>query len=141
MGANLEVRGRGVVKGVARGPALVSAEPISFLGDFDIRTGEVVGQLPSIAGRRVGGTVLIFPASMGSAGAWRFLYQLYFHGTHPVALVSHEMLDPSVIQGAILAGIPILAEPERDALSQIRDGDEVEVDGAAGLLRWLGASD
>jgi predicted aconitase with swiveling domain len=130
------IRGRGIVKGRAVGAALVAREPISFLGDVDIRTGEIVGNLPSVRGRSLAGKVLVFPASIGSAGAWRFLYQLYRHGTHPVALVCGNLPDPSVVQGAILAGIPIVSEPEVDVLTAIADGDrvEVEVDGDGRLL-------
>ena len=134
MSALRTIRGRGIVKGRAAGAALVAREPISFLGDVDIRTGTIVGALPSVSGRSLAGKVLVFPASIGSAGAWRFLYQLYRHGTHPVALVCRELPDPSVVQGAILAGIPIVCEPEEDVLSQIADGDQVEVDGSGMIV-------
>ena len=134
MSALRTIRGRGIVRGRAAGAALVAREPISFLGDVDIRTGEIVGALPSVSGRSLAGKVLVFPASIGSAGAWRFLYQLYRHGTHPVALVCRELPDPSVVQGAILAGIPIVCEPEEDVLSQIADGDQVEVDGSGMIV-------
>jgi predicted aconitase with swiveling domain len=128
------IRGRGIVRGRAAGPALVSKEPISFLGDVDIRTGTVVGDLPSVRGQSLAGKVLLFPVSIGSAGAWRFLYQLYQHGTHPVALVCRDVPDPSVVQGAILAKIPIVCAPEEDVLSTIEPGAEVEVDGG-GVIR------
>jgi predicted aconitase with swiveling domain len=128
------IRARGIVKGRASGPALVAREPISFLGDIDIRSGKIVGSLPSVRGKCVARKVLVFPASIGSAGAWRFLYQLYRHGTHPVALVCRELPDPSVVQGAILAGIPIVCEPEADVLALIADGDRVEVDGSGRIV-------
>ena len=67
---------------------------------------------------------------MGSAGAWRFLYQLYRHNTHPVALVCRELPDPSVVQGAILAQIPIVCGPEEDLLNTLADGVPLEVDGS-----------
>jgi predicted aconitase with swiveling domain len=129
MSAPRIIRGRGIVKGRARGPALIAREPISFLGDVDIRTGKIVGALPSVRGQSLAGRVLVFPASMGSAGAWRFLYQLYRHQTHPVALVCRELPDPSVVQGAILAQIPIVCAPEEDLLSTLADGVPLEVDG------------
>lgn len=124
------IRARGVVKGQAQGEALIAREPVSFLGDVDIATGQVVGALPSVKGRSLAGRVLVFPASMGSAGAWRFLYQLYQHGTHPVALICRELPDPSVVQGAILAHIPIVCAPEEDVLATLDDGDQLTVDGA-----------
>ncbi|MBM3538731.1 MAG: DUF126 domain-containing protein [Alphaproteobacteria bacterium] len=131
-----EIKARSIVRGLASGPALVSQEPISFLGDLDITSGTIIGRLPSVEGMSVKGTVLIFPLTMGSAGAWRFLFQLYKHGTHPVALITREPPDPSVVQGAILANIPVVCEPEEDVLA-LTSGTRLEVDGAAGTIRLL----
>lgn len=124
-----EIRARGIVKGLAAGEALVSKDPISFLGDVDIATGQIVAERSRVRGRSLAGKVLVFPGSMGSAGAWRFIYQLRQHGTHPVALVCRDLPDPSVVQGAILASIPIVCAPEEDVLTTIRDGQRLEVDG------------
>jgi predicted aconitase with swiveling domain len=128
------IRARGLVAGQADGPALVSPDPISFLGDVAITTGEIVAEGSRVKGRVLTGTVLVFPGSMGSAGAWRFLYQLFKHGTHPVALVACTLPDPSVVQGAILSGIPVVCQPGEDVLRTITDGDRVRVDGAAGTI-------
>lgn len=128
------IRARGLVGGVAEGPALVSPDPISFLGDVAITTGEIVADGSRVKGRKLGGTVLVFPGSMGSAGAWRFLYQLFKHGTHPVALVACTLPDPSVVQGAILSGIPVVCQPSEDVLRTIAHGDRLRVDGAAGTI-------
>jgi predicted aconitase with swiveling domain len=122
------IAARGIVDGRAQGPALIGAEPISFLGDVDIRTGRIVGDLPSLRNTIVKGTVLIFPYTRGSAGAWRFLYQLYKHANAPVAIVTQTVPDPSVVQGAILAGIPIACEPETDLTRLLQNGDAVSVE-------------
>jgi predicted aconitase with swiveling domain len=132
---NREIPARGIVKGVAAGPALIAREPISFLGDLDITSGRVIGKLPSVAGKSVAGTVLLLPATIGSAGAWRFLFQLYKHGTHPAAIVCRELPDPSVVQGAILANIPIVCAPDAELIEQVADGERLEVDGTLGLIR------
>ena len=67
----IEIAARGIVIGKASGPALVSAEAVSFLGDVDIRSGRVVGDLASVRNASLRGTVLIMPYTRGSAGAWR----------------------------------------------------------------------
>ena len=126
--------GRGIVHGRASGPALVSAEAVSFLGDIDINTGIVVGRLPSVQGQCVRGTVFFMPDSMGSAGAWRFLYQLYVHENHPAAIVSVHLPDPSLVQGAILANIPVLCGIGPQCLQSIENGTSVTVDGHAGTV-------
>ncbi len=133
------IRGRGLFGSQVRGPALVAKEPLSFLGDVDITTGAIVGDLPSVKGKRMGGCVLVFPGSMGSAGAWRFLYQQFTHGTHPVALVAKELPDPSVVQGAIMAGIPVICEPDEDVLNSIDDGDMLSIDAEAGTITVVAA--
>ena len=134
MSAPRVIRARGLVAGKARGPALVAREAVSFLGDVDIRSGEIVGDLPSVKGRRMGGCVLVFPGSMGSAGAWRFLYQQFVHGTHPVALIAVQLPDPSIVQGAMMAGIPVVCEPDEDVVNRIDDGELLAVDGEAGTI-------
>ena len=133
----IEIAARGIVIGKASGPALVSAEAVSFLGDVDIRSGRVVGDLPSVRNASLRGTVLIMPYTRGSAGAWRFLYQLFKHDNHPVAIVTNAVPDPSVVQGAILAGIPIVCEPQSPIEAQIANGQrvEIEVEGTRGLVR------
>ncbi len=118
---------RGVVDGRARGPALISREAISFLGDVDIRSGTIVGDVPSVKGRTLGGTVLVMPYTRGSAGAWRFIYQLFKHGTAPVAIITGTPPDPSVVQGAILAGIPVACDFDTAQLAELSDGVMVEV--------------
>ena len=128
------IHGRGIFGGKVRGPAMVAKEPVSFLGDVDITTGEVMGELPSVKGKRMGGQVLVFPGSMGSAGAWRFIYQQFIHGTHPLALIARELPDPSVVQGAMMAGIPVICEPDEDVLNSIENGDILTIDGEAGTI-------
>ncbi|MBL4769154.1 MAG: DUF126 domain-containing protein [Rhodobacteraceae bacterium] len=132
-----EWEGRGIVKGIASGLAIVSNTAFSFLGDVDIRTGTVVGQSNDLLGRCIKGLVLVVPATRGSAGAWRFLYQLKVHGTHPVAIVTNELPDPSVVQGAILSNIPIVSLPLIDLHKAISSGCIIEVDGITGKVRAL----
>jgi uncharacterized protein len=76
--------------------------------------------------------VLVMPYTRGSAGAWRFLYQLFKHGNHPVAIVTNTLPDPSVVQGAILAGIPIVCEPATPLEGRITNGQRIEVEAADG---------
>ena len=135
----IEIAARGIVVGKASGPALVSAEAVSFLGDVDIRSGRVVGDLASVRNASLRGTVLIMPYTRGSAGAWRFLYQLFKHDNHPVAIVCNAVPDPSVVQGAILAGIPVVCEPESPLEDRIVNGQRVEIEvvGTKGVIRVL----
>jgi predicted aconitase with swiveling domain len=139
-GQGHQIRARGIVRGNASGPALVSSEAISFLGDLDIMSGCVVNKRHPLLGVSLKGVVLVIPHSIGSAGAWRFLYQLKVHGTNPVAIVQQKLPDSSLVQGAILANVPIVCEPDADILTVIRTGDLVEVDGTTGIVRVRSAA-
>lgn len=127
-------QGRGIVNGTVTGPALVSRTPFSFLGDVDIRTGDVIGELSDLRGRNIAGRVLIVPATRGSAGAWRFLYQLKQHGTHPIAIITGELPDASVVQGAILSGVPIVSGLAERIGNVVTDGTLLTVDGDGGMI-------
>jgi phosphomecalonate degydratase small subunit len=133
------VRGRGIVHGTAIGTALVSPEPISFLGDLDIQTGQVVNSTLTLYRQSVAGRVLAIPYSVGSAGAWRFLYQLFVHGTNPSAIVTAAVPDSSLVQGAILAKVPLVCELERADFAALRTGDELTVDGTNGVVTVMAA--
>jgi predicted aconitase with swiveling domain len=128
------IRGRGIVHGTASGTALVSPEAISFLGDLDIRTGRVVNSTLTLYGQSLAGRVLVIPHSVGSAGAWRFLYQLFVHGTNPTAIVAQALPDSSLVQGAILAKVPLVCELDRAGFAALRTGDELTVDGTIGVV-------
>lgn len=128
------LQGRGIVRGQARGAVLVSRRPFSFLGDVDIRSGRVTGALSDLLGRNIAGRILVVPATRGSAGAWRFIYQLKQHGTHPLAIVTDELPDPSVVQGAILSGIPIVSGLATTLGERAGDNTVVAIDGASGLI-------
>jgi uncharacterized protein len=128
-------QGRGIVNGTVTGPALVSRTPFSFLGDVDIRTGDVIGELSDLKGQNIAGRVLIVPATRGSAGAWRFLYQLKQHDTHPVAIITGELPDASVVQGAILSGVPIVSGLADRIDNVVTDGTVLSVDGDSGEIR------
>jgi phosphomecalonate degydratase small subunit len=106
-----DIRARGIVDGDAVGPVLVTPA-LSFLGDIDIRSGCIVGDHAGVKGQTLKGVMLVMPFTRGSAGAWRFLYQLSKVGTHPLAIITDDVPDPSVVQGAILAGIPVACAPE-----------------------------
>ena len=133
--------GRGLVKGSASGAALVSGTPISFLGDLDIRSGQVIGSLSDLCGRSIAGRILIVPSTRGSAGAWRFIYQLKQHGTHPLAILTDELPDPSVVQGAILSGIPVVAGVASALSDAVSDNSILCVDGEAGTVEIVDSDD
>lgn len=124
----LRLKGRAVVRGRAKGTALVSEQPISFLGGVDPASGIVVERGHQLEGQSVQGKVLVFPQGKGSTAGSYVLYQLMRNGSAPAAIINRRA-EPVVAVGAIIAGIPMVHGLERDPLEVIRTGDLVTVDG------------
>jgi predicted aconitase with swiveling domain len=119
----IRVPARVVKAGQATGEALVSPDPIGFLGGVDPDTGVVVEAGHPLEGRCVAGRVLVFPTGKGSTVGSYTIYRLARAGLAPAAIVSAEA-DPVVAVGAIIAEIPMVDQVD---ISCIRTGDWVEV--------------
>jgi len=119
--------------GHAEGEALVSPDPIGFLGGVDPDTGVVVESGHPLEGQCVAGRVLVFPTGKGSTVGSYTLYRLARNGLAPAAIINAEA-DPVVAVGAIIAEIPMVDQVD---VSRIRTGDWVQVrDGE--IILWRG---
>ena len=130
------VHGRGLARGKGRGPVLVSAEPISFLGGVDPETGEITEKSHPLYGKGIAGRVLVFPHGKGSTVGSDVIYALARNGKAPAGMVNAEA-EPIIVVGAIIAGIPLIDHPGI-ALSLLRDGVMARVDGDTGELEYEG---
>lgn len=130
------IRGRAISKGVASGEALVSSQPISFLGGVDPLTGVVVDRNHELAGKSVSGKVLVFPHGKGSTVGTYTLYQLAKRGLGPVAIIN-RVAEPIVAVGAIISGIPLVDKLEADPIATLKTGQRVLVDGNRGFVEVL----
>jgi len=115
--------GRVVKAGCAEGEALVSSEPIGFLGGVDPATGIVIEAGHPLKGQCVAGHVLVFPTGKGSTVGSYTIYRLARSGLAPAAILNTEA-DPVVAVGAIIAEIPMVDQVD---ISSIRTGDWVQV--------------
>lgn len=111
--------GRVIKAGTAEGEALVSSEPVGFLGGVDGETGVVTERGHPLEGRCVAGKVLVFPTGKGSTVGSYVLYQLVAAGRAPVAIVNAES-EPIVAVGAIIAEIPMV---DRVPIEALETGD------------------
>ncbi len=124
--------GRPVVPGSAEGEALVSAEPISFWGALDPRTGEIIDRRSGLAGRCVTGRVFVFPGGKGSSTGSAVLLESIRAGTAPAGIINLRT-DPMAALGAIVAdelygrSLPIVVLPE-GAFGSIKDGDQLAIE-------------
>lgn len=121
----MELQGRVIKSGSAKGLALVSSQPIGFLGGVDPDTGIVIEPGHPLEGQSVTGRVLVFPTGKGSTVGSYTLYRMANAGTAPAAIVNAES-EAIVAVGAIISDIPMVDLVE---ITQIRTGDRVFVDG------------
>ena len=119
------MKGRIIKAGEAEGEALVSSEPIGFLGGIDPDTGYVVEPGHCLRGECVTNRILVFPTGKGSTVGSYTLYRMAIAGTAPAAIVNAES-EAIVAVGAIMADIPMVDLVD---VTRIRTGDWVHVDG------------
>jgi predicted aconitase with swiveling domain len=117
--------GRIIKAGRAEGEALVSAEPIGFLGGIDPDTGYVVEPGHCLQGECVTDRVLVFPTGKGSTVGSYTLYRMAMSGTAPAAIINAES-EAIVAVGAIMADIPMIDLVD---ITRIETGDWVQLDG------------
>lgn len=128
-----EIRCHKVASGRASGPALVTREPISFLGNVDPATGVVVDPGHELCGKCLAGTVLIFPGGKGSTVGSYVIYQLKKRGVAPAAMINLRS-EPIVAVGAIIASIPLVDKVPGEVL-RLPSGTRIEVDADSERIR------
>ena len=119
-----QIRGRTIKGGKGEGTALVSQEPIGFLGGVDPETGIVVERGHPLEGQSVSGRVLVFPTGKGSTVGSYTLYRLAINHLAPAAIVNAQS-EAIVAVGAIISDIPMVDQVD---IAQIATGDYVLIE-------------
>lgn len=113
-------------------PALIMREGFSPRYDLNRWTGVISRIGHTAEGQSINGRILFIPTTKGGvAGGWAF-YDLLKKGIAPAGLVFGK-LNPVMVQGAVLAGIPI-AEGWRLDGPDIGNGAVVRLDPATKTL-------
>jgi predicted aconitase with swiveling domain len=124
---------RALTPGVARGPALVLDEPLSFWGGLDPVTGTLIDSHHPQVGQMLAGVVLSMPSGRGSSSSSYVFAEAIRAGTAPAAVVLGEA-DAIVALGAIVAAelygieVPVVVAPG----AGFATGDIVTVRSAGG---------
>ncbi|MGV8127589.1 MAG: DUF126 domain-containing protein [Methanothrix sp.] len=129
----MQIKCHRVASGRASGPALVTGQAISFLGNVNPETGVVVDPAHELFGESIAGKVLIFPGGKGSTVGSYVIYQLKKRGLAPAAMIN-LISEPIVAVGAIISGIPLVDRVGEEVL-RIKSGTMVEVDADRELVQ------
>jgi predicted aconitase with swiveling domain len=130
------MRGRVLVEGEGEGPLLRLHAPISFWGGVDPVAGRVADPRHPDHGRRIAGTVLLVPETVGSSSSSAVMLELLREGTTPAAVLMGRA-DAILALGVVVArelgyaGIPVVEVPVA-ALDGVAGGTRLRVgpDGA-----------
>lgn len=127
------LRGRKIIGGVAEGEAVVTKQPISFLGGVNPDKGIVVERGHELEGQSVTGKIFIFPHGKGSTAGPYIIYSMAKRKTAPAGMINLEA-EPIIAVGAAMGNIPLVDRLEKNPLELILTGDLVRIDGDQGLV-------
>lgn len=134
MSGTRTLHGRVIKAGRAEGMALVSREPVGFLGGVDPDTGVVIESSHPLEGESIAGRILVFPTGKGSTVGSYTMYRLAKNGVAPAGIICAKS-EPIVAVGAIISDIPMVDHIPIDAIA---DGDKtVMEDGVVTICREL----
>lgn len=120
----MELKGRIVSKGKAKGDALVTNQPISFFGGVDLETGIVSEKGHELEGVCIKNKILVFPQGKGSTVGSYAIYRLKKSNLAPAGMINKEC-EPIVAVGAIISEIPMV---DKIDITRIKNGSVVEID-------------
>ncbi len=122
-----------------KGEALVSRHGFSARYDLDRDTGVFSREAHDLFGQSLVGKIGVFTTAKGGvATAWALL-DMKARGVAPKALV-FGTANPIMVQGAVLAGIPILHRLTPDPVHALRTGDRLRLDPARGRVTILSST-
>ena len=115
------------------GEVLVTNDAFSPRYDLDRATGTFARKGHGAEGANIAGKVLVITTAKGGVAAGWAMYDLRERGLAPKALVCRTT-NTVLVQGCVLAGIPIVHRLEPDPTATLHSGDRVRVEPAEGRL-------
>jgi predicted aconitase with swiveling domain len=98
----MEVQGRILVDGTAKGDVMVLHTPLSFWGGFDVATGRIMDRSHPSCGELLTGRIVVMPCGRGSSSGSSILAEAIRRGTAPAGLILTDA-DPILTVGSIVA--------------------------------------
>jgi len=108
-------------EGQIDGELLVTRMKISFFGDIDQKTGDVVGADLDILGENIADKIFVFSEGRGSTVGSNVLYGLARYGFAPKLIVT-ERTELITISGAIYGEIPMVSSLPPEAFDFLKSG-------------------
>jgi predicted aconitase with swiveling domain len=127
--AEISLQGKVIIRGQARGRALVGNEPLSFWGGYDWKTGEIIDRRHRLSGSIAKDKILAIPFTRGSSTTTAVLLEAIRAGTAPSAIITTDTdfffaLASVVAEELYRSPLPLIALTESD-FAKLRTGDEL----------------
>ena len=127
----LNIVGKPVIPGSAKGAALVSSEPLSFWGGYDWKSGEITDRRHPLSGSIAKGSVLVIPFTRGSSTTTAVLLEAIRAGTAPAAIITTGTdffftLASVVAEELYTKSLPLVAISESD-FARLQTGDQIDI--------------
>ena len=131
----LKIKGRGVIKGIVEGEALVCPESIAGWGGIDPKTGIIKEPVNVNYGKSIKDKILIMPGSKGSNGWSCYFGASRAAGTQPKGWLFTRIDSSSGVAASIMQ-IPTVVDftESEDPCNIIENGDWVKIDGDTGIV-------
>jgi len=118
-------------------PILLSRDTFSIRYDMDRESGVISRRGHALEGQSLAGRIVYFPAVQGGVAAgWAFL--ALAHRGHAPAGVLFGRTNPVMVQGLVLAGIPVMHRVSPDPFTVLRPGDRVRMCPGRGVIELIG---
>ncbi len=129
--AGITLQGQVVIRGRARGRALVGHEPLSFWGGYDWKTGEIIDRRHVLSGAIAKDRILAIPFTRGSSTTTAVLLEAIRAGTAPAAILTTGTdfffaLAAVVAEELYATSLPLVALDEKD-FARLQTDDEVQI--------------
>jgi predicted aconitase with swiveling domain len=129
--AELNLQGKVIIPGEARGKALVSNEPLSFWGGYDWKTGEIIDRRHVLSGAIAKDKILAVPFTRGSSTTTAVLLEAIRAKTAPAAIITTAtdffFALASVVADELYASpLPLVALAESD-FARLKTDDEITI--------------
>lgn len=118
---------RRISRGKDSGNAIVTRDPISFLGGVDPKTGIVIDKKHELYNECITDKILVIPSGKGSTVGSYVIYQMAKNNTAPKAIICQKA-EPIIAIGAIISKIPMVDNPDVNIMDTVRNNDNITVD-------------
>jgi predicted aconitase with swiveling domain len=128
---SITLKGLVIIRGEARGPALISNEPLSFWGGYDWKSGEITDRRHALSGQIAKDKILGLPFTRGSSTTTAVLLEAIRARTAPRAIITTAtdffFALASVVADELYASpLPLIALMQSD-FARLKTGDDIQI--------------